>query len=79
MALGDGTVVRLTVWEGKLMEGHMQQRQLKVYSDQLKDCINESVNSTLWKYSRWKTYESDTRGKHKLEVHTHNIGLEFID
>ncbi|OCK98866.1 uncharacterized protein K441DRAFT_653219 [Cenococcum geophilum 1.58] len=68
MALGDDAVVRLIVWEGQLRTGPIQQRQIKVYSDQLKSSINESLEETQWRYQMWKTYPSETDGNYKLEV-----------
>lgn len=68
MALGDDIVVRLIVWEGQLRTGPIQQRQIKVYSDQLKSSINESLEETQWRYQMWKTYPSEIDGNYKLEV-----------
>ncbi|OCL05857.1 hypothetical protein AOQ84DRAFT_390583 [Glonium stellatum] len=68
MALGDDIVVRLIVWEGQLQTGPIQQRQIKVYSDQLKGPINESLEETQWRYQMWKTYPSGENGNYKLEV-----------
>jgi len=68
MALGDDIVVRLIVWEGQARTGPIQQRQIKVYSDQLKSSINESLEETQWRYQMWKTYPSETDGNYKLEV-----------
>lgn len=72
MALGDEIVVRLIVWQGRLQQGPIQQKQIKVYSDQLKESINESVRGTQWRYKMWKTYELGSIGEHKLEVRTAN-------
>lgn len=65
MARPEYLFVRLIVWEGLLRDPHAQ---VKAYTSQLKDNIDESLQETQWKYSRWKTYPADSTGKHRLEV-----------